>query len=235
MEKSARMDEIQPGPQSRDQTYSTTFSILASVWLVLAVILTVQASRVDTFSGDLHFTAWVQMVSAPGVDAFVSFLNWLGRPIPLLILMAIICIWVAYARRYHEIVLLASTSFVHVVNALLKSAAASPRPTGDVVRVSDQAAGFGFPSGHTMAVVVFCGVCVYLAWRLTERPALKLAAGAAALVLVLGMGFSRIHAGAHWPTDVLGAYLWGAFYVLALIVMYRRLLSRIEDSVPLRS
>lgn len=210
------------------------FSILAGVWLAVAIVLTIQASRVGTFSGDLHVTAWVQTVSAPGVDGFVTFLNWLGRPIPLLFVMGLISTALAFTRRYGEVALLASTSFVHVVNHLLKTVAASPRPTGDVVRVSDHAAGFGFPSGHTMAVVVFCGVCVYIAWRLTDRSALKLAAGATALALILGMGFSRIHTGAHWPTDVLGAYLWGAFYVLALIVMYRRLAALLNSTVAQR-
>lgn len=217
------MDDHRPVSSSNERTSTNGFSILAGIWLLLAIALTVQASRVGTFSGDLHFTAWIQSVSAPGVEAFVSFLNWLGRPIPLLSVMALVIGALAYARRYLEIALVASTSFVHVVNALLKSAAASPRPSGDVVRVSDHAAGFGFPSGHTMAVVVFCGVCVYLAWRLTDRSALKLAAGVTAFVVIAGMGFSRIHAGAHWPTDVLGAYLWGSVYVLALIVGYRRL------------
>jgi len=205
------------------QSYGHGFSILASIWVALAIVLTVQASRVGTFSGDMHVTEWVQAVSAPGVNAFVNVLNQLGRPIPLLALMAAISCPLAFKRRYLEIALLASTSFVHVVNAMLKSAAASPRPTGDVVRVSDQAAGFGFPSGHTMASVVFCGVCVYLAWRLTDKPAPRIAACAVAFVVIIGMGFSRIHAGAHWPTDVLGAYLWGTLYAIALIVIYQRL------------
>jgi undecaprenyl-diphosphatase len=215
---------------SRDRAPHQAVKPAAVLLFALTVILTIQASRVGTFSGDLHFTAWIQAMSAPGVDRFVSFLNWLGRPIPLFGLTLVLSAVLVAFRRYMETALLLSSGFVHAANALLKTATASPRPTGDVVRVSDQASGFGFPSGHTMALVVFCGICFYLAWRLTGRLELRLAAGITALLLILGMGFSRIHTGAHWPTDVLGAYLWGTFYVLALIAVYRRVNSTLRGS-----
>jgi undecaprenyl-diphosphatase len=205
----------------------------AALYASATLNLTVEASRIETIAGDIAFTAWVQSISAPGVTWFVSALNWLGRPLPLVALTILMAGLLANYRRYAEIALIGATAFVHAVNHLLKVTASSPRPTSDVVRVSDQAAGFGFPSGHTMALVVFCGVAVYLAWRASERRSIRVIVLLAAVVIVPGVGFSRIYSGAHWPTDVLGAYLWGTIYTLLLIAAFRwfaRSSERIPDS-----
>jgi undecaprenyl-diphosphatase len=200
---------------------SATIYPAIALYALITATLTIWASRIGTIPADLAFSAWVQSVSLPGVEWFVTSLNWLGRPVPLIVLTTAIGVVLLSRRRYAETVLLASTALVNVANYLLKAAAASPRPTAEEVRVIDHATGFGFPSGHTMALTVFCGVAVYIAWRVLDRRAVRIAALSAAAVIILGVGFSRIYSGAHWPTDVLGAYLWSAVYITALVAVYR--------------
>jgi undecaprenyl-diphosphatase len=53
-------------------------------------------------------------------------------------------------------------------------------------------------------------------WRLVQ---------ALAALMILGIGFSRIYVGAHWPTDVLGGYLWGATFLLAAVMLCERVWS----------
>jgi undecaprenyl-diphosphatase len=211
---------------------STALYPTVALFVAVTAWLTIWASRIGTIPVDLTFAAWVQSVSVPGVDLLVTALNWLGRPLTLIVLTAGLGLVLLVRRRFAETVLLASTALVNVVNYLLKAAAASPRPTADEVRVIDHATGFGFPSGHTMALTVFCGVIVYLAWRLLDQRAVRFAALAAALVIVLGVGFSRIYSGAHWPTDVLGAYLWSAVYITALVTAYRWMIRRRSHAAP---
>jgi undecaprenyl-diphosphatase len=125
-------------------------------------------------------------------------------------------------RRPWEALLVLPTTFSHAINWFLKAAAESPRPTAQHVRITDPSAGFGFPSGHTMATVVFCGVIIYLAWRVIDHRQLRLAVQALAVAVVLGIGFSRIYSGAHWPSDVLGGIMWGAFYTAIMVVIFHR-------------
>ncbi|GAA2105777.1 hypothetical protein GCM10009759_43210 [Kitasatospora saccharophila] len=66
-------------------------------------------------------------------------------------------------------------------------------------------AGASFPSGPALASTVTCGVLLALAWPRTGRPG-RAAAGGAAALAVLAVGWTRIALGAHWPSDVLAAW-----------------------------
>jgi undecaprenyl-diphosphatase len=197
--------------------------VIICVSVIFTLSLSVEAAASETVTGDVAVSQWVQQVSLPGVGYAVGILNWIGRPIPLAALTGIVAIALFARRRYGEAILVLPTTFTHAVNFVLKDIVQSPRPTNDYVRISDQATGFGFPSGHTMAIVVFCGVMTYIAWRLIACPKRRCIVYALVALAVVGIGFSRIYSGAHWPSDVLGAYLWGTFYTVALVLVFHRL------------
>lgn len=201
------------------------------VSIVLTFQLSVEAAEEETMSGDVLVSTWVQQASVPGVEYLVDSLNWIGRPIPLALVTGLVAIGLMSRRRYAEAILVLPATGTHAVNAILKNVIQSPRPTDGQVRIQDQAAGFGFPSGHTMAVVVFCGVIAYLAWRLIERRRYQYAVHAIAVLAIVGIGFSRIYSGAHWPSDVLGGYLWGAFYTSLMVLFFHRMQPRMADGV----
>lgn len=71
------------------------------------------------------------------------------------------------------------------------------------------AGGPAYPSGHTTAATLFAASC---AWALAARahagwPRRAIWAGAA--VYAVAVGWSRIWLGVHWPTDVVGGWLYG--------------------------
>lgn len=85
---------------------------------------------------------------------------------------------------------------------------------------------FSFVSGHAANSMI-----VLLALALAFVPEGRLRSSAIA-VAVLGsavIGLSRIMLGVHWPSDVLGGWAFGAFWVLATLKPAERLLA-----VPLR-
>lgn len=194
----------------------------AALYLAAAVSLTIEAADHDTIDGDMAVATLVQNASAPGLNDVVHSLNWFGKPIPLAVLAGAISLGLLFMRRPWEAFLLLPTTFSHAINWFLKAVAESPRPTAEQVRITDPSSGFGFPSSHTMAVVVFCGIVVYLAWRVIDHRQLRYGIQALALAVVLGICFSRIYSGAHWPSDVLGGVMWGTFYTTIMVVIFHR-------------
>lgn len=193
------------------------------LYLLATISLTIEASEDETLQGDVAVSRVVQGTSFPGLQELVGVLNIMGNSLPLALLAGVVAAGLLAYRRYAEALLVLPTMFTHALNYGLKNLAASPRPTPDLVRVTEHASGFGFPSGHTMSTVVFCGVMIYVAWRVIENRPLQRTVQALAVLAIVGIGFSRVYSGAHWPSDVLGGYLWGAFYTTLLLVGFHRL------------
>lgn len=79
-----------------------------------------------------------------------------------------------------------------------------------------------FPSGHVMGAVMLYGLLFFVARRI-ERAWLRLLVQAYSAVVIAAVGFARVWEGAHWPTDVLGAYALGGFLLVVLFSVYDRI------------
>jgi undecaprenyl-diphosphatase len=97
----------------------------------------------------------------------------------------------------------------------LKSLIESPRPTSDVVEVTEEAENFGFPSGHASGALLVVGATAWIAARHVASPAWRIAIWTIAGAWIVLTGIGRVLVGAHWPSDVVGAWLWS---VAAMVV-----------------
>jgi membrane-associated phospholipid phosphatase len=88
-----------------------------------------------------------------------------------------------------------------------------------------------FPSGHSMGSVVGYGLLAYLLVRAARHWWMRLAIIAAASVLVLAIGFSRIFLGAHYFSDVLGGYTVGGFWLASCILTIEAVRRRPRQAV----
>jgi membrane-associated phospholipid phosphatase len=85
----------------------------------------------------------------------------------------------------------------------------------------------GFPSGHAIAVVTFYGLLGYLLASKMRSALWKVVVVAAAVLIMLFVGFSRIFTGGHYLTDILSGYAvgiawFGAVYTLIEIYFQKR-------------
>lgn len=205
---------------------------LAAGFLV-TVLLTVVASYGGTLPGDMTISRSIQSLHTAGATAVVRFLNSVFDVPTLIVITTLLSLALGIIGRYAQMVLLAATMLSQVTNAALKFIVGRPRPEDGVVHVTEQASGLSFPSGHTMGTVVFCGIIIYLAFHLIKHRPVRLLVQGLAIVQMFAIGFSRVYTGAHWPSDVLGGFIWGAWFVFVLIVCYRHIAPRFASNAAL--
>jgi membrane-associated phospholipid phosphatase len=80
------------------------------------------------------------------------------------------------------------------------------------------AAGYSFPSGHTVSATLAAGL-LCLGLLRTARRAWRIAGIAVALCWAVLDGVSRIYQGVHWPSDVLAGWLFGSMLILLIAAL----------------
>ncbi len=171
--------------------------------------------------GDATVARAVQSVRIPGLDVVSEALYRAGLS-PVFQVIALVIAAVLFLRRYRlaaAFVLLAMAA--RGMSLLLKEIVERPRPSSPLVDVSEQAGGFSFPSGHVLGTMLLLGFVIYLAQEKIVNRRLRLAVQVSSVLVIGLMGLQRVYAGAHWPTDVLAAYLWGGVILFAVVQVYR--------------
>jgi len=103
------------------------------------------------------------------------------------------------------------------LSGLAKLAVQRPRPHV-IPRLMHGAGWFSYPSGHSMLAPIIFGLGIIVWAAPWPSPALRRAALVLAALFALGIGFSRVYLGVHYPSDVVGGLLLGiAWSALALL------------------
>ncbi len=113
---------------------------------------------------------------------------------------------------------------------LLKRPFARPRPTADLVQVYQTSESFSFPSVIVGLVVVCVGLISYLMVRAYRARPLNETRDTIALIVVLLASLllvalsslAVLALGSHWPSDVLGSYLFGGAYTIIAVLARRQ-------------
>ncbi len=151
--------------------------------------------------GSARFTSMVRDVTA------------LGSTTVLTILVVFVALLLASMGRWRTGVLVAlACASGSWANVLLKHVVARTRP--DLVPHLMAETSNSFPSGHAANSAIVYLTLATLAWPLLRRPAARAFAMAAAVLLVIAIGASRVYLGVHWPSDVLAGWLFGALWAI---------------------
>ena len=93
----------------------------------------------------------------------------------------------------------------------------SPRPGG----LENGPTTSSFPSGHvtlTVALLGFLAILITAEWPQKWRKTIYYIAA----IPMLAVATARLYFGAHWLTDILGAFCLGLFWVMMIAISYRR-------------
>jgi undecaprenyl-diphosphatase len=163
---------------------------------------------------DTAMTDFVHGLKSPALDRLMDAATFLGSSPVLAAVVGLVVVILVVRRRPIEAALIVIALIgTLVLNDVLKLLVQRPRPAFDWAEVWPETS---FPSGHSMnSFVVYLAIAL-VCWRLGGRRQGTIAL-AFAIVLIVGVGISRIYLGAHWLSDVLGGYLAGALWLLLLV------------------
>ena len=158
----------------------------------------------------LTLKAWAN----PTLDRYMTAITYLAQgEITIPILIAIGGILVYRNEAVATLVLAIGLSGSWLLNGIFKSLFQRKRP--DLWASSQRPMDYSYPSGHAMSAISFYGL---LAANLTHCLSIPLGITAPlATGLTLGVGFSRVYLGVHWPTDVLSGWIAGGIWLGACL------------------
>ncbi len=91
-----------------------------------------------------------------------------------------------------------------------------------------------YPSGHASSATAFAGIVMVLVAMLVRRSGVRRLVYVIAVLVVVLVCLDRVYLGRHYPSDVIGGVLLGAFFVLLGIAVYNPLpRSHAESAEPL--
>lgn len=179
--------------------------------------LLVQRDRLKEF--DLSIIHTVQGWENDNFTRIAKTLSYIGSSAVTIPLALVIVIVLAVVLKHRwEIILFVGTLLgSSLLNTTLKALYHRARP--DIHRIVEEA-GFSFPSGHSMSAFSLYGILTYLLWRHLPSKGWRIALIVFSLIMVLGIGLSRIYLGVHYPSDVIGGYWVSACWITLCIRLF---------------
>lgn len=220
-------------PDARAPWWRSPFVLVAVTCVGLIYGFVHFASEVvehDTGSFDRVVRDWVFAHRPPLLVDVFQVVTLLGDRRTLAIAAAVVALTVARGGARLRPLLVAALPFVLSATArVLREWYQIPRPPAGLLT---SALSFGFPSGHTSGSTAIAVVIGYVLAR--ERGARRVG-WTIALAVPLAVGISRLYLDMHWASDVIGGWLIGGSYAVAVCAIYEQALRRARAKSSLSS
>lgn len=208
---------------------------LAPIVLVLTLLgfvllsAAVLSGATDTFDRavvlSLREAAAIGPSGAPRAGEFMAEMTAIGGKAVLGLLGLLLAGLLALLRRWRDLSFLAASMLGGLeLSGFFKSLFGRVRP--DLVAHMVREDSLSYPSGHATYSAIACTAFALLLWRVLPGAAARAYITAAAALLVLLVGISRVYLGVHYPSDVLAGWCLGIAWALACWLAVERLAGR---------
>lgn len=154
----------------------------------------------------------------PTLKNIMKFITFFGSGRFYISLGTILTICFVRRKKYIEVSSLAMCSLgSYGLNELIKHYYRRIRP---IKYFLIKQGGYSFPSGHAMVSMTFYSIFIYIYLRNKNWGKKKVLIWILNYLFIGLIGFSRIYLGVHWPTDVIGGYIIGLAFYLAVILIF---------------
>ncbi len=194
---------------------------LLYIFLIAAIVICLFARFNETFPGDVSLIKWSQDQHSPVITDLMEAFTFIGSSWIVFSLAILLAGSMFILRRYRKGFVSTGVIIVMLLSPVLKLMIDRPRPPVDLVGIVNQHhQNLGFPSGHTFQAVMLFGFLIFIASVIVKRTWLRRTVQILLGLLILAISISRIYLGEHWPSDVLGSYVIGGFFLTLLIWLY---------------
>jgi hypothetical protein len=80
-----------------------------------------------------------------------------------------------------------------------------------------------FPSGHVTGAVSFYGLLTLLTLKNVTHGRIRVVVPVVSVLIIALASVARVYSSAHWPSDILGSYLFGVLGVAGIAALYDRI------------
>jgi membrane-associated phospholipid phosphatase len=208
----------------------------ALLLLYLFAELTEDLLRNEFTSLDDNIELWVHGFANPVFDLVFNFFTTLGGTWGIAIITGLGFLFLVWRQHFYSAIFLAlSVLGGLLINFVLKELFQRPRPElweSTFARPTS----FSFPSGHATLSLCLFGMLTWVFFHLLKSRRLKVFLAILMAFTIIMVGLSRIYFGVHYPTDVIGGYLSGGFWLTLLVsgdaIFTRMNLPRSRDILP---
>ena len=144
-------------PWYQSSRWSRILLVVSAILLALFALLAWWVSYHPILPIDIFITQQFQENPAPWLHYMMVAVSFIGDVVPLfvgLIALATTLFWIV-DLRLEAVMVVALSATSAILNALIKSIVARPRPAPDLVDVMHSTSGSSFPSGHVMSYIAF--------------------------------------------------------------------------------
>lgn len=148
----------------------------------------------------------------------IGLFHYLGETMFVVMLALVVICYLVWRKQHSE----ALFAFLMVfggygINQVVKHIVERPRP--DIV---DQLNSYSFPSGHTMASLLWIAMVLFLLTHGKKTTKRIVAMWVIGIVIAMLVGLSRVVESRHYFTDVLAGWMLASAWLHVCIAMFRR-------------